>query len=229
MNKRINDDLFETVLKHAIYEAEKKEFDEMPNDDYLNEQYPISKKERKEFIRQQKAEKYGVSYQTMIARRIAIIVLTVIIISFSCLMLNSETRASISQIVVQQFQKFTLFKHNSNKYTTSFLDVNDVNVGYIPDNYMLEWKMEDESLRNYYYKNANNDLLLSIYTSDNTDTWIDNEHEYEILYINQRETHISYFEEEQKGTIVIPGEKITVAITGNIEKKELIKVAENIY
>ena len=228
MREPLRDELFEVVLKQAVYDADKEDLDELPTDEALNEAYSLPEKAQKKFDRLHKAQTRGISVRTMIARRAAIIAITALAVVFGGLMLQPDIRAGVSHIVVQQFEKFNLFQHDENGKAKQFVSLDDVSIDYLPEGYELEWEMVDETRRSYYYINENHDLLISVLYSELSDISLDNEHDYEIKYINQREMHVSYDNLTQSGAIIIPGEIITISIAGNISKEEMLAVAQNI-
>jgi len=232
MREPLSDELFEVVLRQAVYDADMEDLEELPPEEELNQNYPISKKDRKEFERLQKAQARGISVRTMLARRVAIIAITVLAVVFGGLMLHPDIRAGVSHIVVQQFEKFNLFSHDEKGEAKHFLTVDDVIIGYIPEGFELAAKEEGASMRHLYYCNPEDSscyIAIDIGLSKDTDFGVDNEHEYEIIYSNYREIHISYNATEQSGGAIIPGETVTVGIFATIEKDELIKVAQNIH
>lgn len=232
MREPLSDELFEVVLKQAVYDADKADQEELPSDEEMNQAYPLPEKAHKEFDRLQKAQTRGISVRAMLVRRVAIIAITALAVVFGGLMLHPDIRAGVSHIVVQQFEKFNLFSHNENGKAQQFLTVDDVTIGYIPEGFALKNKIEDVTKRYYMYLNVDDEtryLVISISLSNGTVIDLDNEHTYEIQYINHREIHLSYDEEDGSGAIIIPGENIYINITGIIEKDELIKIAENIF
>lgn len=228
MREPLRDELFEVVLRQAVYDADMEDLEELPPEEELNRKYPISKKDLKEFERLQKAQTRGISVRTMLARRVAIIAITVLAVVFGGLMLHPDIRAGVSHIVVQQFEKFNLFSHDESGEAKHFLTVDDVIIGYIPEGFELTNEIVNETRRTYCYVKGENDFILSIVLSAWTEVGVDNEHDYEIRYINHRELHISYDNKTQSGAIVIPDETVTITISGNIAKEELVRIAENI-
>jgi hypothetical protein len=228
MREPLSDELFEVVLKQAVYDADKADLEELPSDEEMNQAYPLPEKAHKEFDRLQKAQTRGISMRTMIARRVAIITITALAVVFGGLMLHPDIRAGVSHIVVQQFEKFNLFHHDENGEVKHYLTVDDVIIGYIPEGFELTNEIVNETRRTYCYVKGENDFILSIVLSAWTDVGVDNEHDYEIRYINHRELHISYDNKTQSGAIVIPDETVTITISGNIAKDELVRIAENI-
>ena len=228
MREPLSDELFEVVLRQAVYDADMADLEAFPPEEELNRKYPISKKDLKEFGRLQKAQARGISVRTLLVRRVAIIAMTVFAVVFGGLMLHPEIRAGVSHIVVQQFEKFNLFSHDENGEAKHFLTVDDVIIGYIPEGFELTNEIVNETRRTYCYVKGENDFILSIVLSAWTDVGVDNEHDYEIRYINHRELHISYDNKTQSGAIVIPDETVTITISGNIAKDELVRIAENI-
>ena len=230
MREALSDTLFEAVLRRAVPDADKADLDALPTDEALNGTYPLPEKAHKEFERLEKAQRRGISPKALLARRVAIITITALAVVFGGLMLQPDIRAGVSHIVVQQFEKFNLFSHNETGTARQFLSVDDVTIGYIPEGFELEEEMELDSFRHYIYRKPENEniyVAVDISLSDDTDSGLDNEHSYEVLYYNYREIHLSYNEEDQSGAIIIPGETVTIGISGIIAKDELIKIAEN--
>ena len=230
MREPLSDELFEVVLKQAVYDADKADLDELPSDEKLNQAYPLPEQAKKEFDMLQKAQARGISVRTMIARRVAIITITALAVVFGGLMLHPDIRAGVSHIVVQQFEKFNLFRHDENGGAQQFLSVDDVKIGYIPEGYELAEQGADEAMRHYYYSKSDDTncyIAIDICLSTTTDFGLDNEHNYEIMFINHREIHVSYNDANKSGAVVIPGETVTIGIFGVVDKEELIKIAEN--
>ena len=227
MREPLSDELFEVVLKQAVYDADKADLEELPSDEEMNQAYPLPEKAHKEFDRLQKAQTRGISVRAMLVRRVAIITITALAVVFGGLMLHPDIRAGVSHIVVQQFEKFNLFRHDENGEAKHFLTVDDVTIGYIPEGFELTDEIVNETRRTYYYRNATNNFSISIVLAAWTDVGIDNEHEYEIMIKNKREIHVSYNEEAQAGAIVIPGEDVIISVSGNLAKDELLKIVDN--
>ena len=227
MREPLSDELFEVVLKQAVYDADKADLEELPSEEELNQAYPLPEKAHKEFDRLQKAQTRGISVRAMLVRRVAIITITALAVVFGGLMLHPDIRAGVSHIVVQQFEKFNLFRHDENGEAKHFLTVDDVTIGYIPEGFELTDEIVNETRRTYYYRNATNNFSISIVLAAWTDVGIDNEHEYEIMIKNKREIHVSYNEEAQAGAIVIPGEDVIISVSGNLAKDELLKIVDN--
>ena len=102
-----------------------------------------------------------------------------------------------------------------------------VKIGYIPKGFEQSDEIISETRRVYFYEKSGKDFLISITLNSAHDIQIDNEHAYEIRYVNHREIHISYDDQTQSGAVVIPDEIVTISVTGNIEKEELIRIAED--
>lgn len=228
MREPLSDELFEVVLKQAVYDAEKAEQDELPDSAALNKTDPMPQSLRDEFAalrkKQQRRGKHG-----RLARRIAVIAVSLVAVVFAGLMLQPDIRAGVNQIVVQQFEKFVLFHHDDNGEPTHFLTVDDVEIGYVPEGYEVTNQIVNETQRTLFYRNEIHDFIISITLNAFHDIQIDNEHSYDIVYRNQREMHISYNSATQSGAVVIPEDIVTIAVSGNIPKEELLKIAESMH
>ena len=51
MREPLSDELFEVVLRQAVYDADMADLEALPPEEELNRKYPISKKDLKEFGR----------------------------------------------------------------------------------------------------------------------------------------------------------------------------------
>ena len=226
MREPLSDELFEVVLKQAVYDAEQADQAELPDSAALNETYPMPQSLQEEFAALRKKQQQR-GERGRLAKRIAVIAVSLVTVVCGALMTQPEIRAGVSQIVVQQFQKFALFHHDDNGEPTHFLTVDDVEIGYVPEGYDVVNQIINETQRTLFYQRESNNFIISITLNTAHDIQIDNEHSYDIIYRNQREMHISYNPATQSGAIVIPDEIITIAVSGNIAKDELIRIAEN--
>ena len=230
MRETLSDELFEVVLKQAVYDAEKAEQDELPDSEALNETYPMPQSLQDEIAALQK-KKHRRGTRSRLAKRIAIVAVSLLAVVFGVLMTQPEIRASVSHIVVQQFQKFALFRHDDNGEPKHYLTVDDVEIGYIPEGYELTSVIEDDTIRLYDYRSIEDTeqyVMIDIGLASNTDIGMDNEHEYEVFYVNHREVHFSYDKDDQSGAAVIIDENIIINIAGRIGENELKTIAKNI-
>ena len=83
----------------------------------------------------------------------------------------------------------------------------------------------------YYVNIYDEDSILSvdIFVNDLESLSLDNEQvKYERLDSSYGEMWLMYNDNKNYGSLIVVGNKVSVLITGNLSKKEIIKIAENI-
>ena len=235
MDKFLNEALFEVVLEKAFIEHEKEELKFYPDDRELAEKYPISKKEVRRLRNIVKEKEYGKKLIRVYFDKAAVVVLCIISMFFALIMTSSEVRASVENVILKWYEKYTEFVFVKNDNDNSGLiaeKVKDVQLGYIPDGFELILNEELESKRLLYYVNIyDEDSILSvdIFVNDLESLSLDNEQvKYERLDSSYGEMWLMYNDNKNYGSLIVVGNKVSVLITGNLSKKEIIKIAENI-
>ena len=102
---------------------------------------------------------------------------------------------------------------------------------------VLDVVVNDESYeiilkRDLYFCNKKKDeafFVIQIFDNTNTSVFVDNEQMLQKkIKIRGKEAWIMYNEFEDCGSLMIPDEKFSIFIVGDLSKKELIKIGENI-
>ncbi len=235
MDKFLNEALFDIVLEKAFIEHEKEEFKSYPDDEELEKKYPISKKEIRKLKNVVKEKEYGKKLIRVYLDKAAVVILCVISVFFALVMTSSEVRASVENVILKWYEKYTEFVFVKNDNYNSGLiteKVKDVQLEYIPDGFELILNEELESKRLLYYVNIyDEDSILSvdIFVNDLESLSLDNEQvEYERLDSSHGEMWLMYNDNKNYGSLIVVGTKVSVLITGNLSKEEIIKIAENI-
>ena len=234
MNEELNEGIFDAALKKAFCDYTDNLLDSFPDCETLSEKYPLSKKEERFFERITKEKKYGKPLALVYLSRAAVIFLCFVTLAAAVMLSSPTVRAAVRNVFMQWFEKYTLFTFvQTEPGKDDFQNVEDVKIGYIPEGYELgfEDKVPETITYIYYPIDHNPDLYIAIdiFENDTISSWIDNEHlEYTQMNINGHEVWLAYDEVSVSGTVTLIGAKISVSITGNLPKEELIKITESI-
>ncbi|MBR6682278.1 MAG: DUF4367 domain-containing protein [Clostridia bacterium] len=254
MFKNVQEEVFEGIITSALKEYIAYQDACMPSDEEMEEMYPPSKKMLKKYLRMAKARKYNVSIPILYLRRVAVVFLVLVSITFGVLMIDADVRASVRNAVVKWYDKYAQisFSESADKQETTDInnfvdttdvpeteqtpeteeipDMKDLKVGYVPEGFELLSSNETETLREYTYFSQNGDyIMIGVYSSSVAEAAIDIEYsKYEETYINGNEAFILYRESDRVGSLVFGNSKYMVCINSICDRSDLIKVAENI-
>lgn len=232
MDKFLNEELFEVVLEKAFIEHEKDLLKSYPDDVELERKYPISKKEIRRFKNIVKEKEYGKKLIRVYFDRAAVVVLCIISLFFALIMTSPEVRAAVENVILKWYDKYTEFIFTEAKTGLVAEEIEDVEIGYIPEKFNLEFEERLETQFYAYYlseADANKFFTINVFINNNGTLAFDNESlEYENIEISGQEAWLMYDDEEANGGIVFVGKSITIDIAGYLSKEELVKIAENI-
>lgn len=231
MDKFLNEELFEVVLEKAFIEHEKDLLKSYPDDVELEREYPISKKEIRRFKNIVKEKEYGKKLVRVYFERAAVVVLCMISLFFALIMTSPEVRAAVENVILKWYDKYTEFIFTESTTGLVAEKIEDVEIGYIPDEFEIIISEEQENERYYCYVNSESpdfDIAITVFYNNDVAISTDNEKlEYEIMVFDSRELWIMYNYEESYGKVLISGEKVSVSVSGFVEKDELIKIAKS--
>ena len=206
------------------------------DDDHINILYA-----RREKVAQEKLSAKGrKKFVTLWLKRIALVLITTVTVLAGILLTNGDVRAAIAKTFITWYDEYIQFDFSKSTATEepqtgteqeSIENIYDITVGYIPNGFKSVYEIEDDYTREYSYDSVDGSyLLIGIYDSKYTDIGVsDNNFEHEKLIINNRETYISYDEQERTGSVSFGDDIYCVLIYGlSIDKEVLIEVAENI-
>ena len=233
MNNNYKEDVLDGLITAALRQNAIEEVDNAPSDEELKKMFPLEHRHRRLLRKYTKREKRPRTQPLPVIylKRVAIIVLSVITISFGLLMTNTEVRAAVKKAVVEFFDKYVKINlSNSDIEEDDFSNIDLITIGYIPNGFELVDSDESKNTREYmYFDDEGNYLNVSIDKSEFTENNADIEKtDYEKINIGNHKGYILYKEEEQDGVIIFGNKHITVTLTGIVSKEELVKIAESI-
>lgn len=231
----LNNSQFEALLKEAVCEYHIEELKAIPSNRELKATYTLSpefyRKMDKILIAQEKVmRKYNI---IRILKYAAIIVLMIGTLALT----NSDVRAKIKEIFFEMFDEYAVmtFNNDGENVITSLEDL-DFELGYVPDGFELVDEIKAHNMVRLYYNN-NEDIMLYInfYLISNTDNQLHTDNKelvYEKLTINDKfEGYFRSSDDNDKENSLIYYNNnlgVSINITANLCKEELIEVAENI-
>ena len=240
---RTKEELFDAICRKEFLRYIKNKCETYPSKEELDAMYSVPKRGRRRLLRAIKAERYGKSLLTVYIRRAAVILLVTVTVAFGVLMTNTEVRAAIINAFIKWNEKNIEFdfsvddpvsdsSDSSNNSDSSEVNINSIKIDYVPKHMYLTYALENDNVRIYTYldsSNENVDLMIEIHYDNNIGAFVDNEeYDYQEIEINNKKAYCLYDEKSNDGIIILNDNGFTIVITGNIQKNELIKIAENI-
>lgn len=166
-----------------------------------------------------------------IAKRVAMIFLVVGISFTLFLATNVQAREKFFDWIVEKYEQYSIFTPETiNEDYIDKVGIDELKINYIPDGFELDKVHELKNIISYEFLNSDKNFIsLSFYESkeDSVLTAIDTENAtLEELYIENSVAY--YWQRERANHIIWQQNGIECHISGNIEKSEIIKIAENI-
>lgn len=213
-------------LKDASELALIKEMKDYNNVEILQDP-DYSKKFRKE-LKEIKIKRKATSTLVLIAKRVAVFIL-ILILSFSAfLTVNVEARTKFVDWVIERFPKFSIFASEAVDVGNNLIDIGFLNIGYVPDGYELEEIYEGSSMLVYYYLSGEDKrITISFALSDEQKSYYDTENA-DIEEFEFKEFPAFIWQTDQMTCMIWSQDGVDYHISGNIDKDEIIKVAEGI-
>jgi len=230
----IDDDIFDAICKAAFSQYIIDKCKTYPSKEETDAMFTIPKRGRRRLKRALKTKKYGKPLFVVYLQRVAIVFLVTIAVTFGVFMTNTEVRAAISNDIIKWSEKNILFKFGVDDPVSDSSEVNidSIKIDYVPKHMYLTYALENDNVRIYTYldsSNENVDLMIEIHYDNNIGAFVDNEeYDYQEIEINNKKAYCLYDEKSNDGIIILNDNGFTIVITGNIQKNELIKIAENI-
>ena len=233
MDHKISDAVFEGMLAAALEEYVNTSAEATPTDEALEEMYPLPKRLARKYKKIAKARKYKLPLPLIYLRRVAVVLLAFVSLTFVILATNSNVRAAVTDAIVQWYKEYINIdfgKLPDSDASDEIPDLDALRIGYIPDGFELTSSNEDSDLREYVYATVDEKILIvGLYSSETADVGVDIEDvTFEEITINDDQAFLSYNESFGVGTLVVGNSKYMIVISGELEKSELIKIAENI-
>lgn len=224
MGNRMDDDVFESLLKAAVIQNSLNELDAYPSEQELEK---ITISEACDRRIRHMIKRYWLKNRIVkglkVTRRIASFVAIIFGLTFITLLQFKEVRAACYNIFVQVTEKYIRFEYSSTQKKKT------INPTYIPDGYSEVERAETDTDCMLIFQNSE-DERLSIFYFTESDVHLDNEH-YSITEITVNGQKGSYFastDSRYVNILIWYEDEGYFLIESSLEKDELIKIANNI-
>lgn len=233
MQNNFDEEIFDAVLQRVFCDYTDEQIASYPDCAELSKKYPLPKKEKRAFDRAAEETKYNKSLVRVYLSRAAVIFLCIITLAAGVMLSSSQVRAAVKNVFVEWFDRYARFSFVSTDTSVNdFESIEDVEIGYVPDEYeLIGTDGIDGEIAYIYSLNNSNDYMYMVEVFENgaVELFPDNNYsEYTKLQINGRDAWIIYDNDNGSGTLILVGAKISVSISGYLPKKELIKIAESL-
>lgn len=226
MLNRIDDEVFESLLKAAVIQNSLNQIDDYPTSEEL-EKLVISdtcdRKIRKMIKNYWRVQ--GFTKALKVARKSAAMFAVFLGLSFMVLLSFNEVRAACYNVIIQVYEKYIEFD-----FSTSYQNsTQTIKLGYIPDGY---YKSEDKIMDSGYYVQYKNnaDDIIEVFFKDEANITLDNEH-YEISDIKVNDAEGKLFvsiDPQFPNQLIWHNETGSYRLKSSLREKEMLKIAKNI-
>lgn len=224
INKSVDNAVFDAILRKAFTEAFAREVAEIEAQPSAAESLPekYRRAERKYYNKKMKQS----SGTYAVLRKIAACILICLSVGFAALMAIPTVRASVWDSVVNFYEKYIKFDFNVTSVGEE--TIGDYTLGYVPDGFVRTDAMETPVRNKYKYGNGRNVFNIEYYYSKSNTLAIDDEKGVmRNIKINGIDGYMIKYSD---GTyaLVWKHNDTVFTVDGNIDSKEIIKIAENI-
>lgn len=232
MNKdQVNDVVFETLFRQAVIDDFNEEIDSIPTNEQLAKIYSFSPefeiRMKKLFI---KDRRRSLLKNTMLySRRVASVLIIVLGLLFGTLLFNTEVRAAVGKVLVEWYEKFTLFTFNDDEVID---EKKEWTLGYLPEGYVEENYKVLGRITSMEFTNNQGEKIRFSYGPEESITNIsvvNENHEINSCVILENEAFsISAVDDAFDNGIIWNMDGHTFDLWGKISVDELKKIAESI-
>ena len=232
--KRINDDIFESILTSAFNDYITKQIESEPTDEELAEKYPIPENGLKRILKAVKEQKYHRPIYIVYLQRAAVTVLILAATVFSLLMSNSKIRAAVTDVIIEWYKthiKIEFTSDPADETETTPISEYSLQIEYIPEGFELVDTNEfEQHFKKYTFINGDKYIQIEFFRTKITDYLLDIErHESYNTVIHGLTAYIFSSEKDNIHTSVIMGNELFTLVLDTPENtNEAIKIAENI-
>lgn len=215
------------ILKQVFERISEEELSKLPTDEEL--EYitfsPRFENKMQRLIQRQK--KFYYSMINTVGKRIACIVL-VIVISLTTTLSVEALRKPFVKFITETYEKFTSIIFDEEENIQENFEFEKIKPAYIPEGFTLEAERLNIISYELFYKNADG-RYFTYYQEPNIKTTVGANTEnttYEIIQFNNFEGII--YENKNENTLIVSDGEYVFTIYGTIPQDEAIKIAESI-
>lgn len=164
----------------------------------------------------------------LIAKRAAIFIL-VCIISFSAVLaVNAEAREKFFDWIIETFPKFSIFTHQGSEENNNSVELTSLKINYIPKGFELTDTKKGRKMLIYNYVAKDNQKLTILFASSGYGKSYYDTENVKMEEFNFKESKAYIWQTDKMTYLIWQQDGIECRISGNLNKDEILKVAENI-
>jgi len=228
---KVNDVVFEALFRQAVIDDFNEEIDSIPTNEQLAKIYTFSPKfeiqMKKLFTKDRR--KHFIKTVSLYSRRAISVIIIVLGLLFGTLLFNTEVRATVGNVLIEWYEKFTSFTFKDDEIID---EKEEWNLNYIPEGYTLNNYEKLGRITNIEFTNKQGDKIRFSYRPEGniTNISVDNENHKidrgEIL--NNEAYFVNGIDNAFDNGIIWNMNGHTFDLWGIIPVDELKKVAESI-
>lgn len=227
MYKDLEDELWESLLKAAVIKNSQNEIKDYPSEQEINrivlpEHYESRMRRILRRYRYRKYAKLSLRY----GKKIASVILLIMGISFTLLLSFDEVRAACEAVIIEIYDRYIRYSYTSDLS----LENAPISLGYVPEGYSIA-EISFNGIDNYVsYQNAYGDFIIVEFDVQKFAILVDNERysTSEELICNNKGTFFESGDSDFLNILIWTTENGYFQLRSALEKKEMIKIAENI-
>jgi hypothetical protein len=198
-NRESEPTLFDAVFAQAVIKNFEDELDQIPPRQELEKIYSFSEAhiaKMKRLFGQDKRKdifrKIGIW-----SRSVAAVIVIAMALLFGALLLSPQVRASVSEVIIQWYEKFTSFTSGTNEQEN--LENLEFWPTYLPEGFSQHEVLQSGSINEISFSNTEGNDITLVYLESTGAIAINNE---DVIYSTVTDNNIVYhlFESKEKGT-----------------------------
>lgn len=228
-------EISDAMLASALIKVKNYDVSSIPPDSEID--YTFSKsfeKRMDKLISSFDKKETSISFLRNTLTKAAVIILTLCLGAFSLIMTSPQARADFKNAVMEFYETHIKFYFVSSDETANdFRNYKNISANYTPQGFTLKEKYDEYEAVGYRYENEKDNLSYDIYVSLNDGLAVHTDKDknnFENINVSGRDAYLiaGVNEGNPYSTLIITGNKITVTIYGQLNREEIIKVAESI-
>lgn len=166
-------------------------------------------------------------FYLVIAKRVAILILICGLSFATALAVNAEVREKAVDWIIETFPKFTIFTSKYEDTENKLVELTSIQVKYIPEGFVLKETNIGKKMLVYNYSNSNEQRITILLSYGESRSYLDTE-DAAIEEFQFKGTTAYIWKADEITYLIWHQDGIKCQVSGNVDKKETIKIAENI-
>jgi hypothetical protein len=216
------DDLSMKKASRIALEEEIRDFDSIE----INYKPNYSKKFRKK-LKEIKVSSNSNKLYLVIAKRVAILILICGLSFSTVLAVNAEIREKVVDWIIETFPQFTIFISEYEDTDNKPVELTSIQVNYIPEGFLLEETNIGKKMLVYNYSNSNEQRITILLSYGESRSYLDTE-DAVIEEIDFKGSQAYIWQADEITYMIWHQNGVKCQVSGNVDKREIIKIAENI-